>query len=369
MEEDSDDKQFDATEQKLRQAREEGDVPRSLELNSALMYLGFWGAFVALCAIAVPAWITKAARLIGDEPWPEVRGQDVLDQGMGIALHAMLATCAAVALMGILVLLGQVAQRSFTFTPKRVSFDFKRINPLKNAGQKFGKSGLVNFAISLGKVALVSVGGVFLFQSLLAILLNAGFMADLQWIAGMQLVLLRTIYLALGVSVVFAGIDLFWKHLDYRKRNRMSRKEMLDEHKHSEGDPQFKAVRRQRGVEMVMNRMLDDVQNADVVIVNPTHYAVALQWQRGSGVAPVCLAKGVDEIAQRIRERAAEHDVPLWSDPPAARALHATVKIGEEINTEHFAAVAAAIRYSEFVRRKVREGWANAPPTKKGKKP
>lgn len=369
MEEDNDDKQFDATEQKLRQARDEGDVPRSLELNSALMYLGLWGAFAALGAIAVPAWVTKAARLLGDEPWPEQAGQDVLDQGRAIFLHATLATCAAIALMGLCVLLGQIAQRSFTFTPKKVAFDFKRINPIKNAGQKFGKSGLVNFAISLGKVALVSVGGVLLFRSLMAMLLNANFMADRQWVEGMTLILQRTIYLALGVSVVFAGIDLFWKHLDYRKRNRMSRKEMVDEHKHSEGDPHFKAARRQRGVDMIMNRMLDDVQKADVVIVNPTHYAVALQWKRGSGVAPVCLAKGVDEIARRIRERAAEHNVPLWSDPPAARALHATVKIGEEINVDHFAAVAAAIRYSEHVRRKVREGWGNAPPPKGRKKP
>ncbi|MFD2844444.1 EscU/YscU/HrcU family type III secretion system export apparatus switch protein [Paracoccus cavernae] len=312
--------------------------------------------------------MTKAARLLGDEPWPEQAGQDVLDQGRAIFLHATLATCAAIALMGLCVLLGQIAQRSFTFTPKKVAFDFKRLNPIKNAGQKFWKSGLVNFAISLGKVALVSVGGVLLFRSLMAMLLNANFMADWQWVEGMTLILQRTIYLALGVSVVFAGVDLFWKHLDYRKRNRMSRKEMVDEHKHSEGDPHFKAARRQRGVDMIMNRMLDDVQKADVVIVNPTHYAVALQWKRGSGVAPVCLAKGWTR-SRDASASARPNTTSRFGRTHRRRALHATVKIGEEINVDHFAAVAAAIRYSEHVRRKVREGWGNAPPPKGRKKP
>ena len=106
--------------------------------------------------------------------------------------------------------------------------------------------------------------------------------------------------------------------------------------------------------------MLADVEKADVVIVNPTHYAVALEWKRGSGRAPVCLAKGVDEVALRIRERAREHKVPIWSDPPCARALHATVKLGEEIPHDQFGPVAAAIRFSEQMRIRARQGWSQA---------
>ena len=102
---------------------------------------------------------------------------------------------------------------------------------------------------------------------------------------------------------------------------------------------------------------LSAIEKADVVIVNPTHYAVALQWKRGSGRAPVCVAKGVDEVALRIRERARDHKVPIWPDPPAARAIHAGVKIGAEIEPEHFAAVAAAIRFAEAMRQKVQRGW------------
>ena len=113
---------------------------------------------------------------------------------------------------------------------------------------------------------------------------------------------------------------------------------------------------------IVLATMLADVEKADVVIVNPTHYAVALEWKRGSGMAPVCLAKGVDEVARRIRERANENQVPIWSDPPCARAIHATVEIGEEIRAEHFAPVAAAIRFAEAMRKKAREGWGGVPP-------
>jgi flagellar biosynthetic protein FlhB len=103
--------------------------------------------------------------------------------------------------------------------------------------------------------------------------------------------------------------------------------------------------------------MLADVARADVVIVNPTHYAVALEWKRGSGRAPVCLAKGTDEVAARIRERARDNKVPIFSDPPCARAIHATVEVGEEIRREQFAAVAAAIRFAEKMREKARAGW------------
>lgn len=357
MSEDQGDKQFDPTEQKLRRARQEGDIPRSAELNAALTYLGLLGALALIGSMAVPSWISMAMRTLGGEPWPNHAGRSVGDLALAFSGWAALATLISIAVIGLATLIGLIAQRAIIFTPKKLAPDISRINPFKNAKQKFGKSGLVTFAISLGKVVLVAVGGWFLFASLLIYLANADFMAELQWIAGLGEMLRRVLYLALGVAVVFAAIDILWKRFDHSRRNRMTRKEMTDEHKESEGDPHMKASRRQRGVDMVMNRMLDDVQKADVVIVNPTHYAVALEWKRGSGRAPVCLAKGVDDVARRIRERARDHDIPIWPDPPSARALHATVEIGEEIRTDHFAAVAAAIRFAEAMRKKAREGW------------
>ena len=101
--------------------------------------------------------------------------------------------------------------------------------------------------------------------------------------------------------------------------------------------------------------MLTDVATADVVVVNPTHYAVALRWERTKGKAPVCVAKGMDEVAKRIRERAAEHGVPIHSDPPTARAIHAGVDVGQEIRVEHYRAIAAAIRFADAMRKKARK--------------
>jgi flagellar biosynthetic protein FlhB len=318
MSEESDDKQFDASESKLRKAREQGDIPRSAELQAALGYLGFLFAVLFAASWAVPGWIRVAARALGSEPWSGGDGKAVLP-------------------------------------------DLGRINPIRNAGQKFGKSGMTNFVISLAKAVLVGAGGWLLYASVLDWLMNASSMTDLQWVDEMGLILRHSIWLALGIGVIFSGIDLVWKRLDYRRRQRMTRREMQDEYKESEGDPHLKAARRQRGVDIVLSSMLADVERADVVIVNPTHYAVALEWKRGSGRAPVCLAKGMDEVAWRIRERANDHRVPIWSDPPCARALHATVEIGAEISAEHFAPVAAAIRFAEAMRKRARDGWGLVP--------
>jgi len=131
-----------------------------------------------------------------------------------------------------------------------------------------------------------------------------------------------------------------------------------EEHKQSEGDPHTKQQRRQRGMDLANNRMMIDVPSADVIIVNPTHFAVALKWTREKNKAPECVAKGVDEVAAKIREIASEHGVPIHRDPPTARTIFNTVEIGEEIQPDHYKAVAAAIRISEAMREKARkENW------------
>lgn len=354
MSEEKDDKQFDASEQKLRKAREKGDIPRPGEVNTALIYLGAWLAFGVAAGVAVKAWLSMASRAMGADGWPLTA---IFEMAGGLWEFAAMASLALMAIPAVTMLVGLIAQRGLVFAPDKLLPDVKRVNPFKNAAQKFGISGLMTFAISLGKAALVCAGGWYLFQSLLARMMGTAFGDDLGWVEGLNYILGRVLMLGLGVSVVFALVDFLWKRHEFRQRNRMSRKEMEDEHKESEGDPHFKAARRQRAVDIAMSQMLADVERADVVIVNPTHYAVAMEWKRGSGRAPVCLAKGVDEVAARIREKAAEHKVPIYSDPPCARAIHATVAIGAEIQQDHFATVAAAIRFAEKMRARSKAGW------------
>lgn len=350
---DKDDRQHEPTEQKLRKAREKGDIPRSAELTAALSWLGFLLAFTAGSALILPAWLGMAQRLLGGESLPEAGGPLVWSLGL-LSAGSVVGVALAVAAV---VLAGLVAQRGLVFTPSKLAPDLKRINPVRNFGQKFGRTGLVAFAISVAKLAGIGAGGVMLFTNLGRTIAQAASMGSAAWITAIPLLIRQVLMLALAVAVVFAAVDLLWKHFDFRRRNRMTRKEMEDEHKDSEGDPNMKSARRQKAVDLALGSMLTDVERADVVIVNPTHYAVALEWKRGSGRAPVCLAKGVDEVAARIRERARDHRVPIWSDPPCARALHATVRIGDEIPHEQFGPVAAAIRFAEAMRAKVRRGY------------
>ncbi|KIN74575.1 Flagellar biosynthesis protein FlhB [Sulfitobacter guttiformis KCTC 32187] len=156
------------------------------------------------------------------------------------------------------------------------------------------------------------------------------------------------------VSGVIGGVDALWQHASHMRKNRMSRKELTDEAKNSEGDPHLKQERRQRALAASQNQMMKDVPSADVIIVNPTHYAVALKWSRLPGEAPICVAKGVDEIAATIRRIGAQAGVPIHSDPPTARALHAAVELGSQIRHDDYAPVAAAIRFAEEMRRRAK---------------
>lgn len=353
MSEETDDKQFEATDQKLQRSREKGDIPRSTELNATMMYVGAFLAFAVAAGFAVRHWLAIAARALGSDGWSS---QATAATARDLGGFAASATVGLAALLVVTIMLGLIATRSLIFSAEKLAPDIKRINPIKNAKQKFGSDGLVTFGFSLGKAALVCVGGWFLFAALLD-RIAASAMAEARWIGALGTILGQVLLLGLVVSIVFTVPDMLWKWFDHRRKNRMSRKEMQDEFKDSEGDPHMKGARRQRAVDIAMKQMLTDVASADVIIVNPTHYAVALQWKRGSGRAPVCVAKGTDEVAARIRAKAAEAGVPIWSDPPSARAIHAHVKIGEEIQRDQFAAVAAAIRFAEKMRQKARAGW------------
>lgn len=348
--EDKDAKQFDPTEQKLRKAREKGDIPRSTEVTALAAFAGLALA-VALAGLAVTQWLARVTLM-------EVDPNRVMDTAAAIVGHAALWLVGLLTLPALAVFMALVVQRGLVFSGEKLNIDPKRINPIHNFGQKFGRSALVTFGISLAKVTLVAGGGWFLFKALFDLLAQSDYGMESQWVPGIGLMLQRSLSLAIGVSALLAILDYLWKRHDFMNRNRMTRKEMQDEFKDSEGDPHLKHARRQRAVDLITSQMLADVEKADVVIVNPTHYAVALEWKRGSGRAPVCLAKGVDEVARRIRERATQHEVPIWSDPPCARALHAVMEVGDEIPVEQFGPVAAAIRFAEAMRRKAKAaGW------------
>jgi flagellar biosynthetic protein FlhB len=352
-EEDASDKEHEASQKKLDDARKKGEIPRSADLTTAGSYAGFLLAAVAVGGSALMKAGETASVLLGQSD----RLSTALLNGAGgstIMILGSFATALAAFFFMPLVTaaLVVVAQRAMIFTPSKLAPKLNRISPLSGAKNKFGRKGLFEFAKSFVKLLIVSV-------LLFTFLANQ---ADdfLQMIylspALSTAILLDKVVSFLAMVTVLAfcigGIDYFWQRSEHLRTNKMSRKEMMDEHKNSEGDPHLKAKRRQKGQEIATNRMLSDVKTADVIIVNPTHYAVALKWDRASGRAPICVAKGVDEIAARIRERAAESGVPLHSDPPTARMLFAHLDVGQEVQPEHYRAVAAAIRFAEAMSKK-----------------
>lgn len=350
MSEDSGDKQFEATPEKLKQARKRGEIVRSQDLFAFAMYLGFY-----LCLLFVSdGMITDVARVLSHIP-----AQAGTMTGMGEAPQVVLRALARIAVLFIvpivLVLLMVAAQRAFVVTPKNIQPKLSNISPLSNFKKKFGRSGLFGFAKSLVKLVVISVLVALYLLRKRDVLAAAITSPPAQIMLELGALLVELYLIVSIIMLVMGGVDYLWQHAEHARKNRMSHKEMRDEVKNSEGDPEVKAQRRQRGQQIALNQMLADVPQADVVIVNPTHYAVALAWDRAGGGAPSCVAKGVDEIAASIRRVAQESAVPIHSDPPTARALHATTEIGDQISPDHYMAVAAAIRFADDMRRKARE--------------
>ncbi|MFN6976602.1 MAG: flagellar biosynthesis protein FlhB [Gemmobacter sp.] len=353
---DSQDKPHEPTERRLDEARRKGDVPRSPDLAMAfgtagfLIAAGVFGAAIADGAgRAGQVLLAEADRLA---PLAS-RGAKATLGGYLVAVGGAIAVLFA--LPFALTLAAIFLQGPLVASPERIAPKLSRISPVTGFGNKFGKAALVAFAKNTVKmVAVAATLGMFLAGRAPDVI--AAVSLDARVSMGMMMrLLLEFVAIVLAIQAAIGALDLFWQRHHHRSKLRMSHRDLREELRQSEGDPQLRATRRQRAVAIATNRMLSDVDRADVVIVNPTHYAVALRWDRLRPQAPICVAKGVDAVAMRIRQRAEAAGVPLRHDPPAARALHAAVEIGEEIRPDHYRAVAAAIRFAEAMRRRARE--------------
>lgn len=359
--EDKSDKEHEPTQKRLEDARKKGEIPRSQDITTAAAY----GGFVIAAMAFGPATLTA---LGGTLMMPLDRAPDLaaavfgpggLESAArgapfagGMLRRVVAAMAPWFAVPAALAILAILAQQAFLFTPDKLQPKLSRISPISTFKQKFGRNGLFEFAKSATKLTIYSVIlGVFVWGQMPRILAMLS-MPPGPVIAELGRIVIRLMWLVLVVAVAIGTVDYLWQRVEHMRKNRMSRKELKDEMKDSEGDPQMKGQRRQRAVSLAMNQMMAEVPKADVVIVNPTHFAVALAWDRRRGTAPKCVAKGTDEIALRIREVAMEHGVPIHSDPPTARALHSTVEIGAEVGTDHYRAVAAAIRFADRLRKR-----------------
>ena len=352
-------KSHEATPKKLEDARKRGELPKSVDLNAAASYIGLVLAIVVTGPWAIERLGTVSSQFLGSadritEYSFGAVGAPLLGNLLG---ELFLSLSGLFGIPALAVIIALTAQRAWVFAPQKAAPKLNRISPLSGLKNKFGANGLFEFGKSAFKLCVVSGllawYGSLRFDVMVASLAqSAGQLSIL-----MSELIIEFLLLVFVMSLLVGGVDYLWQVASHLRKNRMSRKELEDETKASEGDPFQKQQRRQRGYEIAMNQMLADVPKADVVMVNPTHYAVALKWDRNSPGAPVCVAKGVDEIAARIRQIAEDAKIPIHSDPPTTRAIHASVEIGQQILPEHYKAVAVAIRFAETMRKKAKASW------------
>ena len=346
---DQDSKTEEASPRKLQEARRKGDFARSpdvattLALAGAAAVLMFGGAYFSqqIAADLLP-FIERPHTMLGG-----------LDAGAGMELAMTAILSVAPFLMALMLavivgsVFGNVAQsQGFILTTEKLKPKLSAISPLSGFKRIFGPDGLVQFLKTFLK--LVAIGCVcwWVLKPHVREVENLAAMSPMAILPYAKDLAFRLFLSALIFLGATAGADYIWQRMRFAKRMRMTKQEAKDDYKQSEGDPHVKARLRQLRMQRSRQRMMQAVPTATVIVTNPTHYSVALRYNPDDGdPAPVCVAKGVDAMALRIREVAKEHDVPIVENVPLARALYATVEVDDIIPREHFEAAAKVIGF------------------------
>jgi flagellar biosynthesis protein FlhB len=344
-EQDEDQKTEQPTSKRLERSREEGKLPISREV-------GYWTSLVAI--LSVIAWFSPSMakqlimilRVFIESPHAFV----VDDHGLqtivlNSTVQVMIATGLIFLVIIFSIIVGFMVQTGFFASTSLITPDFGRISFIGGVKRLFSLSSVVELIKSFGKLIVLGTAAYYTLMPLLPDL--PGFVGRpiMDTVAYMHD---KSIHLVVILLLIFTAIaigDYFYQQYTYIKGLKMTKQEVKDEYKQQEGDPIIKGRLRQIRIEKARRRMMAQVPKADVVITNPTHYAIALKYDSAKSAAPVVLAKGLDRIAEKIREIAEENKITLVSNPPLARALYDTVEIDKEIPTQHYRAVAEIISY------------------------
>jgi len=335
----------EATPRRLEQAREKGDVAKTPELPQ----LASLAATVSVLAIG-GGWICRnlAVQLL-----PFLAHPDAIPiaggGGMNVARHVLQAALPAIAMVMMSAAAagaaGHLVQTGLMFTPDKLKLDFGKLSPLQGLKRVFGLDGLIQFAKSLLKVAVTAVLAWWILKPHLSEMERLATVDPAAILPFLADILRRLVFAVLALLLVITGADWFVQKQRFMARLRMSKEELKEEFKNTEGDPHVKARQKQLRAERARRRMMQAVPKATLVVMNPTHYAVALKYVQGEDDAPLCVAKGMDAIALKIRDVAEEAGVPVIEDPPLARALYAAVEIDDVIPPAHYEAVAKIIGF------------------------
>ena len=350
---DPESKTEEATPRKLEDARKKGDVAKSMDVGStasllgaAAVVLGGGGFFATSMAEQLLPFIAAPHTMLGG-----------LETGAGVEIGAQ-AIWTVAPFLGAVALAtiiggagGNLAQSGLMFTPDKLKPQWERVSPMAGFKRIFGPDGLFQFGKTFLKLIAVGVICWFVLKPHTREFENLVAMSPasiLPFSRDLAIALMSAAIIFLGFT---AGADFIWQKMRFAKRMRMTKEEVKEDYKQSEGDPHIKAKLKQIRAQRSRQRMMQNVPKATVIVTNPTHYSVALRYEKDDP-APVCVAKGVDALALKIREVAREHSVPIVENVPLARALYATVEIDEVIPREHFEAAAKVIGFVMQSRKK-----------------
>ncbi|WP_130619364.1 flagellar biosynthesis protein FlhB [Dyella amyloliquefaciens] len=355
-EHDAEDRTEQPSEKRLRESREKGDVPRSRDLSGAVVVLAGVSALIS----GGERSLEHVRRIYG---LGLSYGRDALfsdalpGRVLNLALHEALSLFAPVALATVLAALAApVLLGGLNFSAEALQPKFERLNPLEGLGRIFAMRGLVELGKSLLKLVLIGAVLVLVLKNSQSDLMTTGQgdvgagMLKAMGLLGHGALLFGTVLALIG------GADALYQKFDHAKRLRMTRQELKDESKESDGNPELKGRIRQMQFQMARKRMMQELPKADVVITNPTHFAVALRYDEGRMGAPRVIAKGLDEMAMQIRLVANSHRIPTVEAPPLARALYATTQIDREIPSSLYVAVAQVLAYVFQLKQAVSRG-------------
>jgi len=350
MADDTEDKTEDPTQKRLDDALEKGDVVKSQEVNTWFIIAGATLVLSTFSGSIGGGILMPLRNLIANSWMIRTDGAGLLQLTQTLGYAVVAAIGVPFLMLALAAIAGNMIQHQLVWSGEQLKPKFSKISPAAGFKRLFGKQAVANFLKGLFKlIALGVVMVMVLWPDRLRMesFLRVDPAELLPAITGMTVHLLAAVVALLAVVAI---ADYFFQYRTWYERHKMSLQEMKEEFKQSEGDPHIKGRIKQLRVQRAKKRMMAQVPKASVIITNPTHYSVALAYDRSMS-APICVAKGVDNLAFKIREIAKEHDIPIVENVPLARALYATVEIDKEIPVEHYHAVAEIIGYVMRLRR------------------
>ena len=349
-EDDSEDKTEDPTQKRLDQALERGDVVKSQELNTWFVIAAATLVMSTFSGSIGTAVLVPMRNLIANSWMIHTDGAGMLALARSLSFAVIAAIGVPILMVMLAAIAGNMMKHRLVWSGEPLKPNFGKISPLAGAKRLFGKQAAANFAKGIFKLVLLgTVMVMILWPERLR--LESLLHMDVSELLGVTISLTKHLMGSVVALLALVAIgDYLFQYRQWYERQKMSVQEMKEEFKQSEGDPHVKGRIRQIRQQRMKKRMMAAVPKASVIITNPTHYSVALAYERGMS-APVCVAKGVDNIAFKIREIAKAHDIPIVENVPLARALYATVEIDAEIPVEHYHAVAEIISYVMGLRR------------------